>query len=95
LVMFLVLFSYFGLCPGWNVDLKNFIGFPRGGRVIVDTLDSCLLLDDESDGGSCFGESGFVAWLGWISRLPCGQVGWCFACLFPIQCLGKCIGAEL
>jgi hypothetical protein len=50
LVVFLVLFSCFGRYLGWNEDLNDFLGFPRGGRVIVDGLDSCLRLDDEIDG---------------------------------------------
>jgi hypothetical protein len=94
-VVFLVLFSCFVLRFGWIVDVKDFLGFPGGGRVIVDGLDTCLWLDDGIDGGQCFGEAGFLAWFEWILHVPWGQVGWCFLCLFPIQCLGKCVRAEL
>jgi hypothetical protein len=54
-----------------------------------------LWLDDGIDRGQCFGEAGFVAWFECILHVPWGLVGWCFFSLFPIQCLGKCVQAEL
>jgi hypothetical protein len=48
-VVFLMLFSCFGLRSGWNVDVKGFHGFPGGGHIIIDGLDSGLWLHDVVD----------------------------------------------